>query len=135
MGIQKNHYVMIGNKFGYDDFYNRVVRKQRFPAHTQDADLEKWRIEVEERYFDSATDGIKNFDGITIISESLIISHGMNSNYVYVGLVLNKSKNHGDLGDYVVTTNLNDDDIGDLIMKAVGFTNDTARVLAFTHYR
>ena len=128
MSTQKNHYVILGNKYEYKDFYNRVAQKNRFnEPMTRDNFLATWREDVEKLYYDSAFGGIGNHNSITIIND------GMNGEYVYIGFVISKSKNDGNLDDFTAIPPIWDD-VGDLIWKAVGFAKDI-EILPFTHYR
>ena len=119
---------MLGNKYEYNDFYNRVAKKNGFnEPMTRNGLLEKWRTEVEELHYDSPFEGITNQGGVTIIAD------GMGSEYVYVGMVISKSREEGNLDDFTALPPLWDD-VGDNIWKAVGFA-DSVEILAFTHYR
>ena len=128
MSTQQTHYVMLGNKYGYDEFYNRVQKRVATNPRDAEAELETWREEVEEKFMDSAFGGINNHNGVCIISD------GMSGSYVYIGYVLNKSGEGNDLQDYTANWYSNWDDIGDNIVRAVGFAEDI-EILAFTHYR
>jgi hypothetical protein len=79
----KNHYVLIGQKYDYEEFHD--IFSHGYEINFID--------DVEEKYCDSAYDGIK--DGITIISDH------MKGEYVYIGIVISKSKENGDIDDYI----------------------------------
>ena len=120
MSVNANHYVVLGNKWDYDEFYTLVERKH--------GDVETWRDTVEELHRESLRDGIINHNGVTIISD------GMSGEYVVAGFVIAKSGDNFDLGDYSATPPNLWDDIGDNIHKALGFAKDI-EIIAFTHYR
>lgn len=129
MSRHQTHYVMLGNKYEYKNFYNRVAQKNGYNEPlTHDKLLATWVSEVEELYWDYSTCGITNYNGITIIND------GMNGEYVYVGFVISKSKIYGELNDYTRIAPDVWDDIGDMIIKAIGFAEEV-KILALTHYR
>ena len=128
MSTHQTHYVMLGNRYDYNDFYSRVQKRVATNPRDAAAELEQWREDVEEKHMDTSADGINNHNGICIVSD------GMNSEYVYVGYVLAKSGDGNDLGDYTAQWHSNWDDIGDNIVRAVGFAEDV-QIHAFTHYR
>lgn len=120
MSVNANHYVMLGNKWRYDEFYDLIAKKH--------GDVDVWRDEVEEQYLDSANGGINNHNGICILSD------GMNGEYVIVGYVLAKSGEYNDLADHTAPDPGLWDDIGDNIVRAVGFAKDI-EIIAVTHFR
>jgi hypothetical protein len=83
MGVQQNHYLLIGAKFGHKQFYSLME------------DPEYFRREVENKYIDNAFKGISHHNDLCIISD------GMDGEYVYIGHVMQKSGNYGSMGDYV----------------------------------
>lgn len=88
MSVQLNHYVMVGAKYDYRDFY------EKFVSSDYEKVIEDWIDDVEYEYCDSALEGIKGKNNITIISD------GMNAEYVYIGCVIYKSSDHGFLDDF-----------------------------------
>ena len=129
MSVNANHYVMLGNKWRYDEFYDLVMKKNGwFEPMTRDDLLSNWRNEVEEDYLDSPYRGITNHNGVTIISD------GMDGEYVCIGYVIAKSGEYNDLNDYTAQWHSTWDDIGDNIVRACGFAKDI-EIIAITHYR
>jgi len=131
MSTQQTHYVMLGNKFGYDEFYEQVKKRiATVPSNDKmsEDELDTWRETIEEKHSDSAYDGINNHNGVCIISD------GCDGRYVCVGYVLAKSGELNDLQEHTAQWYSNWDDIGDNIVRAVGFAEDI-EILAFTHYR
>jgi hypothetical protein len=124
MSINANHYVILGNIWRYDEFYDLVERKH--------GDVDTWRDEVEELYLDSSRGGIHHHNGVCILSD------GMDGEYVIAGYVLNKSGECNDLSDHTAQWPGSPvsmwDDIGDNIHKALGFAKDV-EIIAVTHYR
>jgi hypothetical protein len=128
MSVQTTQYVMLGNRFKYDDFYNRVQRRVATNPRDAEAELDKWRDEVEDLYYDNThSDDIHHHQGIAIVSD------GMNGEYVCVGYIIAKSNEYGDLKENPIAPSHVWDDIGDDIVRAVGFAEDI-QILAFTHY-
>jgi len=91
MSVNKNHYVMIGMKFGYDEFFDLCIE-----SGAEDTTGDQWDTGPLVPYIDSFIHGIEQHDFLTVIID------GMNGNYVYVGHVVQKSSyENGSLNDFV----------------------------------
>jgi hypothetical protein len=119
MSVQQNHYVVIGKRFDYKEFYTLV-------CPNGDADH---YFDTEHPYTDSAFKGIHHHNDICIISD------GMNGKYVVVGRVLQKSGNYGALDDF------KDDrrkpsaaKVSEWIKRELGI-DVKCSMISFTHYR
>lgn len=121
MSSAVNHYVMLGSKYDYEDFYNRIAQHNGF-ATAHSAATRK----IVDQYADASFGGITHHNNICIIPDTL------NKEYVYVGFVVYKSKEDGDLDDFVSESTPNN--VDNEIVKALGFTTET-ELLAFTHRR
>lgn len=87
MSVQQNHYAIIGAKFGFDEFYEKVCEALGLASRDDFEDKD-------DLYHDSAFKGIHHHNGLCIISD------GMGGKYVYVGHVVSKSDNYGGMWDY-----------------------------------
>jgi len=128
MSVNETHYVILGNKYDYDDFYSRVAKKNGWNEPlTREKFLEDWRETVEALYADGYWDPIKNHNGVSIVVD------GMGGKYVWIGNVIAKSdRESGQLVQIPPAHNIWDD-TGDDIVRAVGFAEEI-EILAFTHY-
>lgn len=122
MSVQENHYVMIGHKFEYDAFY-----KQMEDIHGLSID-DFWD-QFEESCHDSAFQGIHHNQNVCIISD------GMDGEYVYVGYVLQKSKNYGNLTDYINPVTKSPEQVSRYINDYLKIPDLECQLHAFTHYR
>ena len=122
MGVQLNHYVILGHKFEFDEFYDTLAE-----LHGIDQD------DVFEQFEDKCHDSA--FKGIHMHNDLCIISDGMNGNYVYVGYVLQKSDNYGSLNDYVTTKKRSGKYVSNKIKEYLGLENIKCSWMAFSHYR
>jgi len=113
---------MIGHKFDYDDFYEKL-------SSLHNIEPDDIYEEFEGKCHDSAFDGIHHHNDLCILSD------GYNGEYVYVGYVLQKSKNYGSLNDYRSTDIKTESYVSDKIKEFLGFENIVCSVHAFTHYR
>ena len=123
MSTGVNHYVMIGRKYDYDDFYNRIAQHNGFATAHSGATRK-----IVDHYADASFGGISQQGGICIIPDT------MNKEYVYVGFVVYKSKDDGDLDDFVSEIVPSPTAVKHNIAKAIGFETET-ELLAFTHRR
>jgi len=123
MSVQLNHYVIIGHKFEYDEFYDTLMEK--FNLNDGDEVFN----EIEEPYHDSAFKGIQHHNDLCIISD------GMNGNYVYVGYVLQKSDDNGSLTDYINPKIRSAKYVSNKINEMLRLENIKCEKLAFSHYR
>lgn len=122
MSVQVNHYVMIGHKFEYDEFYD-IASKFYNQDHDDVCEY------LEENYSDSAFEGIHHHNDICILSD------GYNGEYVYVGYVLQKSDDQGSLEDYVNPKKRSAKYVSKKIHELLGLENVKCEYLVFTHYR
>lgn len=117
MSVQQNDYVVIGKKFGYDEFYKLVGHDANDFSDT------------EELYSDSAYKGIQHHNDLCIISD------GMSGEYVVVGHVLQKSGNYGAIDDFVSTTKCpSAKKVSGWIKRELGI-DVKCELIIFTHYR
>lgn len=123
MSSAVNHYVMIGSKYDYEDFYNRIAQHNGF-ATVHSAATRK----TVEPYLDVSYGGITHYNNVSIIPDTL------NKEYVYVGFVAFKSKDGGDVNDFGTDPVELPKNVDAEIIKALGFTKET-ELLAFTHRR
>jgi predicted transcriptional regulator len=114
----KNHYVLIGQKYDYEEFHD--IFSHGYEINFID--------EIEENYRDSAYDGIKN--GITILSDE------QTGKYVYIGVVISKSKDYGDINDYTLDGYLpSNEEVSDQISEEFGVPFKLSHLYYFTHSR
>jgi hypothetical protein len=123
MSVQQNHYVMVGHKFDYDTFYDSVVKANNLENGDDVFEF------IEEKCHDSAFEGIHHYNDLCILSD------GYNGEYVYVGYVLQKSKNYGSLNDYVNPKKRSGKYVSTKIHESLGLENIKCKSLSFTHYR
>lgn len=124
MSVQQNHYMMLGAKFGYNEFHQRMSEI----LGTDEGADESW--DYLDVYHDSAFKGIHHHNGICIISD------GMSGEYVYVGHIIQKSDNYGGLGDYKNPTETpSAHEVQEAITRELGFENLHIAIHSFTHYR
>lgn len=84
MGVECNHYQMIGVKLTFKEYQEHI--KKEF--NVEDS------FDIEEPYHDNAFTGIHHHNGLCIISD------GMNGKYACIGVVLKKSDNYSMEWDY-----------------------------------
>ena len=120
MSITKTHYVLQGIKFNFDDFYDRVERK--------DPNATAIGADDDEPFWDEANGPIFHKNNICVIPDA------MNGEYVYVGHVTQKSGDNGDLDDNGVTERPLNSTVLNWVYEAFGFT-EPCSLHIFTHYR
>ena len=125
MSVQCNHYFMVGCKFDYRDFFNRL-KKSKPEWFDEDDEIV---MSFYDTYLDSAFSGISHHNGICVLLD------GMGEEYVYVGNVYQKSYDFGILSDYVSNDRLSIDDVCSKISKEFGFDDFKCDFYAFSHYR
>ena len=115
MSSQQNTYVMLGAKFPYDLF--------------------KGKSEEIEPYMDSAFDNIYHNERLCILYD------GLNAEYVIIGKVLAKTRNHAGFEDPIVlddtsATRLVQGDIKHLLFNKLKLdTTFEVNLIVVTHYR
>lgn len=120
MSVQKNTYMLIGAKWEFKEFYELPEIKK---------DVEKWAgWKREDDYHDSAFEGIHHHNGLCVISD------GMNGKYVYVGCVIKKSDNYGDIDDYINDEEVTPEQVSQRIKDEFNIDVD-CEMHVFTHYR
>jgi hypothetical protein len=109
MSMSRTHYVLTGVRYDYKEFYD-LLKIDDAP------------------YWDSAQGGIEHRDNVCVIPD------GVNSKYVYVGYVSQKSKPDGNLDDYGVHKSPRSGLVLNCIYNAFGFAKPCSQHV-FTHYR
>lgn len=122
MSVQKNHYVVIGAKMGWDEFHYAIR-----PNNISDDEFESWLDEKISPFYDSAFESISKSKALSVICD------GMNGEYVVVGQVREKSDNWCD--EMVVNEcGWNNETIENEILRHFGIDIVAEKVI-FTHYR
>lgn len=122
MSVQVNTYVIVGFKFDYDEF------KELFD---NEEELDKFHDE----FRDSAFEGIKNKNGLTLISDS------MSGEYAILGRVIAKTANHEhfqkpiELSDLSKIKEMTASLISLALRGKVEASNDDLEAYVVSHYR
>lgn len=88
MSVQENHYTIVGAKFTFDEFEEKMCGILGVNEYD---DIDEYVYD----YQDSAFSGIHEKNGLCAIVD------GMNGEHVYIGHVLFKSGNYGSINDFV----------------------------------